>query len=1033
VSFPFKCMLLLLPVILTCRLAGYGQKDSYIFRNINASAGLASDLVTSIIQDNKGFIWISTGNGLQKFDGNSFTNYHHDPYDAGSISSDNAGFLLKDRENDIWIFNSFSGFDLLSPSTGKNTAVSAFKNPTFRSLNSNINGCLDARGNPWLISLTALANYDEDHHQLISYDNLLPKDRPLGTPKSILCDPRTGNLWIISYSYGICMLDLGKKILYHIGNNPENLPIFHLVRDPGTLYLDRENNLWVNSFSGALYRYNLITHQVKRYFSGGTDEQPGKGKRIIIDCILQDRKGTIWMGARKDGLLEYFPKTDSLSFIPRSRNAPGGLDFDQVINCLYEDREGNIWIGSDKGIFIFNPYRQQFHSVNLPVNKNEALNTTSIANFTQIKGNDIWVGTYGQGIQVFDDHLKVKTSYVYKPNSPGPVPEPGNRVWSFLTQPDGKISIGCQHGWLAIYDPKNGNFTSSQPKALEEHTILNMVTDSAQNTWLALYVGLAKWDHKKNSFTVYPDLFSYHDNAEKQVFDLLIDHEQNIWVATQTRGLQKFDPASGRFTKIFVPEKDNPTGISDNSVQCIVKINDSLLALGTASGGINLFNPHTERFSYITTREGLPANNVAALYFQPPHDLWVASGQGLCKVNLENKRVFHYGLEDGIFNDNFSDLLRFYKTRDGSLLAGYHGGFVSFRPDSIGSEEAPANVTITAFKVYDQSLLVDSLLAKSDTISLSYRQNFITVEFASLNFLEPHRINYYYQLEGVDKGWMNAGKQRFATYTNLGAGSYSFKVKSENRDGNPSQQPTTLIIVIRPPFWQTGWFRSLLVALIVLILAGLYKYRINQLLKLQGMRNDISRDLHDDVGATLGSIRILSEVVKTKMEAGEQDQAYSLLKKISSHSLEMVENMNDIVWAINPKNENVEKVVQRLTDFARSTCASRDIQLEFMAEEAALKQKLAMESMKNIYLIVKEAMNNAIKHAACHTLKVTVKSQAGSLEISVFDDGKGFDPKLVRTGNGLFNMESRVKEMKGSVRIQSESQYTAVVFRVPIT
>jgi signal transduction histidine kinase len=199
------------------------------------------------------------------------------------------------------------------------------------------------------------------------------------------------------------------------------------------------------------------------------------------------------------------------------------------------------------------------------------------------------------------------------------------------------------------------------------------------------------------------------------------------------------------------------------------------------------------------------------------------------------------------------------------------------------------------------------------------------------------------------------------------------------------------------------------------------------------MRNDISRDLHDDVGATLGSIRILSEVVKTKMEAGEQDQAYSLLKKISSHSLEMVENMNDIVWAINPKNENVEKVVQRLTDFARSTCASRDIQLEFMAEEAALKQKLAMESMKNIYLIVKEAMNNAIKHAACHTLKVTVKSQAGSLEISVFDDGKGFDPKLVRTGNGLFNMESRVKEMKGSVRIQSESQYTAVVFRVPIT
>ncbi len=1026
-------MLPILSGLLTLQLSGYGQRDFFIFRNINTSAGLASDFVTSIIQDNKGFIWISTGNGLQKFDGSSFTSYHYDPYDSHSISSDNAGFLLKDREDNIWIVSPFIGFNMFDPSTGKNTRVSDFKDPSFRDLKSNINACLDARGNTWLISLNTLAKYDAEHHRLISYDHLLPKDKPIGMPKSILCDPRNGNLWMISYPYGLCMLDPDKNTFYHNRNNPENLPIFNLVSNPGTIYLDRENNLWINSFSGELYRYNLITHQVKKYFSGGAEEQPGKGKRIIIDCILQDRKGTIWMGARKDGLLEYYPRTDSIAVIPRNRTAPGGLDFDQVINCLYEDREGNIWIGSDKGISIFNPYRQQFHSVNLPVAKNEALNTTAIANFLQTKGNDIWVATYGQGIQVFDDHLKYKTNYSYNANNPRALRDPGNRVWSFLTQPDGKIFIGCQHGWLAVYDPRYGNLINSQPMALGQHTILNMALDSANNTWLALYAGLAKWDLKKNSFTVYPDPLSFHDNTERQVFDLLVDNQQNIWVATQTRGLQKFDPASGRFTKIFVPEKGNPTSISDNSIQCIARINDSLIALGTASGGINLFNPHTEKFRYITTRDGLPGNNISALYFQPPHDLWVASGLGLCKVNLENKRVFHYGLEDGIFNDNFSDLLRFYKTKDGSLLAGYHGGFVSFRPDSIGSREAPANVTITAFKVYDQSLLVDSLLARSDTISLSYKQNFITVEFASLSFLEPHRINYYYQLEGVDKGWVNAGKQRFATYTNLGAGTYSFKVKSENRDGIPSQQPTTLIIVIHPPFWQTGWFKAVLVIVIGLILAGLYKYRIQQLLKLQGMRNDISRDLHDDVGATLGSIRILSEVVKTKMEAGEQEKAYSLLSKISSHSLEMVENMNDIVWAINPKNENVEKVAQRLTDFAQSTCTSKDIQLEFLTEESALKHKLPMGSMKNIYLIVKEAMNNAIRHADCHILKVTVKSQAGSLEISVIDDGKGFDPRSVRTGNGLFNMESRVQEMKGNVNILSENQHTAVVFRIPIT
>jgi len=1022
-------MLLLLPVILTCRLS-YGQKDFYIFRNINTSAGLASDLVTGIIQDNKGFIWIATGNGLQKYDGNSFITYHHNPYDSHSISSDNTGSLLKDRENNIWILTVFSGFNIFNPSTGKNTRVSDFKDSSFRDLNNSVSACLDKQGNVWVISLNSIAEYDVGSHRLISYDSLLRKDKSIDLSNTILCDPRTGNLWIHSYLYGICMLDPQKKILYDKDFNPDNLPIFNLVRDAGLFYLDREGNLWIHTYAGYLFRYNLVTHQLRRYFFDATEDQPRK-INISIDCMMEDRNGRIWMGARKDGLLEYFPQSDSFRLIPRNAQTPGGLNYDKSITCLYEDREGNIWIGTDKGISIFDPYRQQFHSVNFPSVNNE-LNTTPVLGFIQTKNNDIWAATYGQGILAFNDHLQYKTAYTYKANNPGAMGEPGNRVWSFLHQPEGKIFIGYQHGWLCTYDQKSGKFINSHPPALTT-TIVNMVLDSAQVTWFALYHGIAKWDRKNNVFTNYPEPLSYHGNTERQVFDLFIDKEQNIWVATQTRGLQKFDKASGRYTKIFVPEKDNPACISDNSVQCIEKINDTLLALGTAAGGINLFYPRTGRFTYITTREGLPGNNITALYFQPPHDLWVASGQGLCKVNLENKRVFHYGLEDGIFNDNFGDCMRFYKTTDGRLLLGYAGGFVSFRPDSIGNEEAPADVTLTGFKIYDQPLPIDPHSGKPDTINLSYDQNFITLEFASLSFLEPNRINYYYQLQGVDKHWVNAGRQRFASYSNLPAGTFIFNVKSENRDGIATKETTTLCIIIHPPFWQTWWFKSLLAVMTVLILAGLYKYRINQLLKLQGIRNDISRDLHDDVGATLGSIRILSEVVKTKMETGEQGQAYSLLKKISSHSLEMVENMNDIVWAINPKNENVEKVVQRLTDFAQSTCASRDIQLEFMTEEAALKQKLAMESMKNIYLIVKEAMNNAIKHADCHKLRVTVKSQAGSLEISVSDDGKGFDPQLVRTGNGLFNMESRVKEMKGSVRILSENQCTVVVFRVPIT
>jgi signal transduction histidine kinase/ligand-binding sensor domain-containing protein len=1021
-----------LSVATLLHLESYGQNDFYIFRNINSSAGLASDYVTGITQDDKGFMWISSGNGVQKYDGNTFTSYHHDPFDTLSINSDNTGRILKDSENNIWIFTVFLGFNILNSSTGKNVRVSDFKDPEFKDLNNSSSGCLDNQGNVWLISLNAIAKYDRQTHRLVSYNYLIPKGKAIGLSNSIICDPHTGNLWIHSFEYGICMLDPKKKIFYTNEFNPERLPIFNLAKNPGLMYLDRENNLWINTYFGDLYKYNLDTHKSRKYFSGDTKEKHIKNKAVFIDCMMQDENGRIWMGARKDGLLEYLPLSDSFRLIPRNGATPGSLNYNEFLTCLYQDKEGIIWIGSDKGISIFDPLRQQFHSVNLPAAKNR-VNTTAVLSLVEVGNNDIWAATYGQGIQVFDSHLKYKTSYSYKAGLLSAIGDPGNRAWSFLKVPDGKIYIGCQHGWLSIFDPKYSFFSTIQPHVLLGNTILKMDLDSSQNVWFALYGGLAKWDRKKNLFKDYTDLLSYHGITEKQVFDLLIDKRQNIWVATQTRGLQKFDPVSGRFTKIYVPIKDDPSSISDHSIQCIIAIKDSLFALGTAAGGIDLFNPYTGSFSYITTRDGLPSNNISALYFQAPHDLWVAASEGLCKVNLENKMVFHYGLEDGIFNNNFSDCLRFHKTKEGNLLLGYDGGFVSFKPDSVRNFEAPANVTLTGFKIFDEPMSVDSLFGKSGTVSLSFKQNFITIAFASLSYLEPKRITYYYQLQTVDKDWVKSGNQRFASYANLAPGKYSFSVKCENRDGIPSRRITSIIIVINPPFWQTWWFRLLLVSAIAALLYLLYKYRINQLLKLQAMRNEISKDLHDDLGATLGSISILSEVALNKSKSGEQDQTHSLLTMIRNHSQEMVEKMSDIVWAINPRNETLEKVIHRLKDYGLEACASKEIRLEFNPDESSLTRPLPMVLIKNIYLVVKEAMNNSMKHADCTNLIIMFKSFTDHLEITISDDGSGFDPRQVKNGNGLGNMESRVNEMNGTLTIQSENNGTVIGLKVPLT
>jgi ligand-binding sensor domain-containing protein len=1034
-SAPTKSILFLLLMIGMLHLAVFGQDDFFIFRKINTSGGLANDVVTSIVQDEKGYIWISSGNGLQKFDGNSFISYHHDPDDPQSLNSDNAGELVKDREDNIWLFSPFLGFNLFNPATGKNIRVIDFKDTTIKNLNGSTVGCTDSHGNVWLASLNTIVKYDVATHRLVHFDHLLPRDTSLGYPRAILCDPATGNLWINIYGFGICMLDPQRNIFYSYRHNPEKIPIFSLAKDPGTIFLDRKHNLWINTFSGALYRYNLASRQSEIYYSGRTGERSIRTRSISIDCMMQDRTGRIWMGARKDGLLEYFPGTDSIRQVRRDLRTPGGLDYDEYLYCIFEDRDGNIWIGSDKGISLFNPYRQRFQSVNLPPALDRTLNITPVMNFQEMGNHDIWVATYGQGIQVFNAQLQYKASYSYEPHPSGRHPsigEPGNRVWSFLRRPGGKLFIGCQHAWLSLYDPRSGDLRSSQPGPLGGNTIFDMVPDSAQNVWFALYSGIAKLDSRNGKWTRYNNLLADHGNSETQVFDLVIDKNQHIWVATQTRGLQEFDPASGRFIKQFAPIKNDPRSISDQSVQCITTINDSLLALGTSSGGIDLFDLRSEKFTHITTREGLPGNNIAALYFQAPRDLWVAGAQGFCKVDLDSRRVFHYDIDDGILKNNFDDCLHFQKLSDGRLLLGYRGGFISFRPDSVGSEQLVPNVTLTGFQVFGQALQVDSLFHRSDTVDLSYRQNFITVEYASLSYLGHGHVSYFYRLQGVDDDWVNAGARRFASYANLSAGSYTFSVRSENRDGIPTLKTRNIWIIIHPPYWQTWWFRLLLILAAGLLLYGWYKYRINQLLRLQAMRNDISRDLHDDLGATLGSIGLLSEVAKGRMEGGDRDQTYSLLTKISSHSREMVEKMSDIVWAINPKNEDVEKITLRLINFGQAICESRDILLEVKTDNTAIRRTLSMASIKNIYLIVKEAMNNSIRHSGCKRLVVSFQTIPAGLQITVEDDGKGFTPAEIKRGNGLNNMESRIRELRGSLTVRSEGRGTLVSLKIPL-
>jgi len=315
----------------------------------------------------------------------------------------------------------------------------------------------------------------------------------------------------------------------------------------------------------------------------------------------------------------------------------------------------------------------------------------------------------------------------------------------------------------------------------------------------------------------------------------------------------------------------------------------------------------------------------------------------------------------------------------------------------------------------DTNKFLHTTIETTKEIKLSYRENVFSFTFAALNFVHPENNKYAYKLDGFDKDWnYTDASKRFANYTNLDAGEYIFMVKGSNNDGVWNETPTTLHLIITPPYWKTWWFRLLVILSLAGIIYALVRNRLNQILKLQRIRNKIASDLHDDVGSTLSSISIFSELAKQQSK-----EVTPLLNQIGENARNMLDTMADIVWTINPENDNFEKIILRMRSFAYNLLGAKNIAFEFDADESISKLKLPMEVRKNLFLIFKEAANNMAKYSEASRALFSIKYSNHQIKFLIRDNGKGFDEATVAKGNGLKNMKRRAKEIGAQLLIES--------------
>ena len=1004
------------------------QLHSYVFQHITTKDGLASDNVNSIFQDSRGYFWLGTESGLQKFDGRNFIEML-----PGRGSAESVGLMLEDKQRNIWMLNHYS-LSVCNYLTGKVRHIE-INDDTTNADHADIRSfCMDEWGNMWIATSFNLYKYDYNKNKCILW---LPIGRGNKINATFLVyDSVKKGIWM-ARDQDVLLIDIKAKKIKHpfLENSTDHakIPAGHFIN---TFSKDSKQNLWFSDYNGLLYKYNALTYKrevFNRFYDSNKNKITEKKPNAL--CFAEDNNGVLWIGSYENGLLYYDEKQDIIRSFPVNKNVPAVLNYNYYINYLFRDNEGNIWAGTDKGINIFNPSFQQFTTIGEDISI-DTFPKSEVNQIFETSSGNMLVSSFGKGWFIYDKDFSLKDHF-YEHNKASVNNK--NLVWSFAEDHQGKIWVGYQYGLISIFDTVSRINQYIHVPAFEGSSVMAIECDTKGNMWFGLYSGaLGRWDVTTHQFFVYKNLLRSNEQ-NFHIRDMLINKQGEIWVATIGNGFYCFDPVKEMITERYTDGK--PVPAIDNMVTSFTQINDSVMGIGTCYKGFLWFNKKQRSFLSFTMNDGLPINCVYGLARDHQNNLWIATTNGLLRMNSKNKKLTSFAVEDGIGNNKFIGNITVL--HDGRMAISTSTGFVYFSPDKVNKLSlVPPDVQITGFTVFDRSLFIDSILSANKTIQLEHRDNFITINYASISFLGRNNTQYYYQLEGVDKSWVSAGTRRFANYTNLSPGHYTFRVKCESRDGVPSKDITTLAVYIKPPWWVTWWAYTLYALLAVIIVYSLYRNRIRDLEHKQAAqinvmvatqeeeRKRISRDLHDDVGTKLSALKLFLSSLHERASDTNDEEIKLLAESSEQYITEAMQDIRRLLLNLSPAV---------LEEFGYSTAV--EVLVNKINETKQINFNLVMFGMKNrlpkdyelaLYRITQELINNVLKHAEAKYVSLQIGQRDKKIILMIEDDGKGFDVHAHKDGYGLQNLEARTQLMHGIMTIDSQpGKGTSVWIEIP--
>jgi len=1058
--FSWKNIITLISLFLIVK--GYGQQ--IIFKHYSVGDGLPSSMVRSIDQDEQGYMWFGTKNGLSRFDGYQFKNFQFRKGQEGTIGNNFIHCVTHFDSTHLWI-GTDDGLYVLDLEKEVFSAIPGLEGRSVYELQKGEDGKI------WLTSrLGGLSYYDPATKKL----NSLNKGKDGSAISSLqvtkLAKDEEGNIWVGTVGSGIEIFDIKTRTFRHLTTANSGLSNDNVI----TLYKGLDGSMWIGTMNGGLCRYDKKTGAFTTYKSGGAFTL----KDDIVRAVCQTSPDKLYVGTEK-GLNILDLATGKIVAYTNESYDPYSIS-DNAVYSIFPDKVGTLWVGTWFGGVNYFPEKGSAFEYYYPTGEPNSLSGRAVSCFLEEEPGKFWIGTEDGGLNYFDEE---KQSFSHYPFARGQQKLSYHNIHSLIKDRKGNIWIGIFAGGVNVLNPATGRVQSYMQQGIGDHTlsgnlVFSLFEDQDGVIWAGTDRSLNWFDEGSGSFK----RLDYPEITNTFIYDIKQDANKTYWIACYDKGLLSWNRKTGEWHHITADDRTNP--LSSNKLTSLHLDNKGNLWIGTDGGGLNRYDMRSGQVKIYDEKTGINGNIVYAIADDDRSVIWITTNNGIYSIDAQTDKITHFTSQDNLQGQQFN-YKALYKASDGKLYAGGIKGFNSFYPDQTEVINNTAVISFTNFQLFNRNVSPSDekspLLRQinfTDKLKLAHDQSVMSFEFAALNVNAPEKIRYAYKMEGFDPDWNYVGEQRKATYTNLSPGTYTFRVKASTDESNWDVQEKRILLVIRPPFYKTTT-AYLIYALLLLVLAwGAYHYASNYIrrqneMKVERLKNKeeqefyarkiefftvMAHEIRTPLSLIIAPLEKLISLNKWDKEEKEQMQ---IMDENAERLMDLVNQLLDFrriesdAYEIKKEEVEIVSLVQSIYSRFSSLSYQKNTEFTLSTKISSLPLQADPEVLNKI---LSNLLINAFKFARKNvklTIDEPVKTESGEnlVRISVEDDGIGIPGTDIKnifkkfftaskeghqyhnlggTGIGLALSSSLAEKHGGNLLVESkEGSHTVFTLEIP--